>query len=316
MDLFFIISGFIICFATKSKEEKNLSKFVVRRVFRIYPLLMSCLILYYFFALKNPTFISLAKSIIPINANYHDVGPFFGYNLLPPAWTLSFEILFYSLFLLSMSISHKFRGAIVILIIIGLIVTIQGLSTGNVTLEPSGNFGFGDYPFVISALLSTLSSPMMIYFAMGVAIYLVWERIYCFKLINKKDTFLIFATIVLIICLSLLWSGQFNGHGIKRWGWLAAVVVITSLIIEGCANIKKNRVLSFLGDISYSLYLTHLVFLFAITKREWFYHLYKPSSGVSTFLVFVSLSILLAYIFHKVIEVPAIKLGKRFVSKM
>lgn len=61
VDLFFIISGFIICFATKSKEEKNLSKFVVRRVFRIYPLLISCLILYYFFALKNPTFISLVK---------------------------------------------------------------------------------------------------------------------------------------------------------------------------------------------------------------------------------------------------------------
>src|SRR5699024_4647506 len=44
VDLFFIISGFIICFATQRDEERPLLSYASKRFFRIYPLLVVSLI--------------------------------------------------------------------------------------------------------------------------------------------------------------------------------------------------------------------------------------------------------------------------------
>ncbi|MBL5921417.1 acyltransferase [Lelliottia amnigena] len=316
VDLFFIISGFIICFATKNKEEKQGRKFVIRRFFRIYPLLIVCVLLFYFFVLKVESVQDLLTSLIPLNRDYNQNGPFFGCNILPPAWTITFEIFFYSLFLLSMTINHRMRGIIVVTIIILSMFWLQKFATGEFTLDPSSNYGFGTLPFFLSAIASTASSPMMIGFVCGVVIYLLWERINFERLENHKNTFASISLIILMICISLLWSGQYEGHGFAKWGWIAALIVISCLIIEGCVVIKQNRILSFMGDISYSLYITHLVFLYAISKKEFFFHIYKPYPGFVTVAVFVSCSILMAYIFHRIIEVPSIKLGKIILRKI
>lgn len=37
VDIFFMISGFIICYATQKVETRPLLSFVIRRFFRIYP---------------------------------------------------------------------------------------------------------------------------------------------------------------------------------------------------------------------------------------------------------------------------------------
>ncbi|MBG4729017.1 acyltransferase [Pseudomonas aeruginosa] len=44
VDIFFMISGFIIVFATKSKRAANPLDFAARRIFRIYPLLILTMI--------------------------------------------------------------------------------------------------------------------------------------------------------------------------------------------------------------------------------------------------------------------------------
>jgi len=316
VDLFFIISGFIICFATKKKETHQSLKFLVRRFFRIYPLLIVCVLLYFFFAIKNGNLTSLFISLIPLNLNYNQHGPFFGYNILPPAWTITFEVFFYALFLISMTINHKMRGWIVIAIIMISMLALQIFATGAFSLEPSSNFGFGSLPHVLAAIASTASSPMMIGFICGVVIYMVWDKVDFDRIDNHKNTLATVAAIVLLMCISLLWSGQYEGHGFAKWGWIAALMVISCLVIEGCVVIRQNRVLSFLGDISYSLYITHMVFLYAVTKKAWFFQFYKPSLGFATFTVFVSCSILMAYIFHRLIEMPSLRLGKKVLRNM
>lgn len=316
VDLFFIISGFIICFSTKNKEAFQGRKFLIRRFFRIYPLLIVSVLLYYFFAVKNANLKFLLTSLIPINIDYSQNGPFFGYNILPPAWTITFEIFFYSLFLISMKLSHRMRGLIVVAIIMTSMFTLQKFATGAFSLDPSSNYGFGSFPILLSAIISTASSPMMIGFVCGVVIYLAWEKIDFERLNNHKNTLAIMSSITLMLCISFLWSGQYEGHGISKWGWIAALIVISCLVLEGCYVIKQSHILSFLGDISYSLYITHLIFLYAISKKEWFYHIYKPYLGFTTVAVFVSCSILIAYIFHRLVEMPSLRLGKRILKKI
>ncbi len=316
VDLFFIISGFIICFATRNQEKSQGRKFIIRRFFRIYPLLIICVLLYYFFAVKNANLQDVLTSLIPINRDYNQSGPFFGYNILPPAWTITFEVYFYAIFLLSMKINHRERGFIVIAIILSSMYWLQSWKTGGFSFDPSSNYGFGHLPLLLSALTSTASSPMMIGFVCGVVIYLVWERIDFERIGNYRSTLSTISLIFLMLCISILWSGQYEGHGFTRWGWIAAVIIISSLIIEGCGGIKQSRILSFLGNISYSLYITHLVFLYATSKKEWFYHIYKPYNGFATFAFFVSCSILMAYVFHRLIEIPSIRLGKKILRDM
>ena len=46
IDLFFMISGFIMVFSTERMESSAVSKFAVRRFFRLYPAFIASLILY------------------------------------------------------------------------------------------------------------------------------------------------------------------------------------------------------------------------------------------------------------------------------
>lgn len=96
VDLFFIISGFIICYATQKKPLRPLLDYSLKRVFRIYPLMIVSLLSFYL--LFGGSIKELGRSLIPLHADYNQPGPFFGYNLLSPVWTLSYELLFYGMF--------------------------------------------------------------------------------------------------------------------------------------------------------------------------------------------------------------------------
>src|SRR5690625_5435152 len=68
VDLFFIISGFIICYSTERIEKFPALSFAMKRFFRIYPLLFVSLILFIlFFDIEGH---SLATSFVPLHADY------------------------------------------------------------------------------------------------------------------------------------------------------------------------------------------------------------------------------------------------------
>ncbi|HCR1927425.1 hypothetical protein AF35_00289 [Enterobacter roggenkampii CHS 79] len=52
VDLFFMISGFIIALSTAKSEDNMLTKYVVKRFFRIYPLFIITLAIFYLFQTK------------------------------------------------------------------------------------------------------------------------------------------------------------------------------------------------------------------------------------------------------------------------
>lgn len=80
VDLFFLISGFIIVYSTKKKEINNILFFFVRRAFRIYPLLIISCVLYYLVITEMMKYstdeglIKLFVSIIPFNLNWSEEG--------------------------------------------------------------------------------------------------------------------------------------------------------------------------------------------------------------------------------------------------
>lgn len=78
VDLFFVISGYIICYSTEKKERYMRIKYIVRRVFRIYPLLITSLLFTFFFVSDESNISALIRSAVPLNTNYSAGSPFFG----------------------------------------------------------------------------------------------------------------------------------------------------------------------------------------------------------------------------------------------
>ncbi|HBD4263822.1 TPA: acyltransferase, partial [Escherichia coli] len=75
VDLFFIISGFIIMLSSQKKETNSPINFMTRRFFRIYPVFFICTILFF---LLNPVFTEseLLRSLFLLHLDYYSEAPF------------------------------------------------------------------------------------------------------------------------------------------------------------------------------------------------------------------------------------------------
>ncbi|MBK8840165.1 MAG: acyltransferase [Hyphomonadaceae bacterium] len=117
VDLFFVISGFVMVFTTKSNETPF--GFTVKRIARIVPLYWAMTLFVVAITMVRPWGFS-ASDIAPesIFATLFFV-PYPNLNgdsipILPPGWTLNYEMYFYVLFALSLALPRRFRVAGVI----------------------------------------------------------------------------------------------------------------------------------------------------------------------------------------------------------
>lgn len=305
VDLFFIISGFIIAYSTANQPTKAKSIFVVKRVFRVYPVYIISLVLFCLVITPNDMQ-SFIRSALLIHLDYSKEAPFFGYSIILPAWTLTFELYFYFVFLIAMTISHKHRIIIATALLIIPMVLIQ--QRYNSTVSLSGFNQLNGNPDIGFAKL--LASPMLLEFVYGMFFY--WSMGYIRKIPHKNIIF--FACASFAICA--FFSRYRFGYGPVNFGIWAFVLFLGCMIYESGTDIKDNRVLNFLGDISYSLYITHgAVNAILIRELSWL-PIYSSGPGFAKMLFAGAIFIVTAYITFNFIEKPFIKLGRMLCNKI
>ncbi|MGF1698656.1 acyltransferase [Vibrio lamellibrachiae] len=238
VDLFFIISGFIMCL-TVERKTLNFSTFMKARFVRILPLywLLTTVALVIF--LVKPSLVNSSGGVTSVWGSYSLI-PNGDRFLISNGWTLSYEFFFYLIFS-----SFLFLGklqkiltsfSIVFLSVVGLLV---------VTTNPY-------FEFVTSSLL--------LEFVMGILCYEVIKR----KIINKKVA-------VLLILFALLLLIFFNNHGpvdsplgsSLHAGLPMMMLFLGFVSLESV--IPKNKIIYELGMASYSLYLLHPFVLSFVT---------------------------------------------------
>lgn len=90
----------------------------------------------------------------------------------------------------------------------------------------------------------------------------------------------------------------------------ALLVFINFYLLED--KLKYNKILNFLGNISYPLYIVHGVNGYILlTILDGF-----KINPYICIIITISLSMLLAYLLHIFIEIPSSKLGKKIVRKI
>lgn len=306
VDLFFVISGFIICLSTEKTEKHAFINFFIRRFFRIYPLLIISVISFFFLIKNESSYTILFKSLIPIHIDYSKGSPFFGYNLLDTVWTISYEIAFYILFGLSILISKKYRIIISIILILTCFILSSIFFNNeiylNAYLKSSNSNNYN--------IFSLFYSPMFIDFIYGILIYVAYKNFNIKSLIFKMS-YPYF--IILLMSLIISQTSIFNGHGPLKWGAISAFIILLSVCYEKNNGFWYCNSLKYLGDISYSIYIIHVIILRCIYKYDTF--LFPNISGISRLIIVTSLIIIASILTHELIEKKAITLGKKLLRK-
>lgn len=284
VDIFFVISGFIMYVTTLNRPDRSWFEFLRDRVIRIAPP-------YWVITAMIVMLIGLAKLVgtggadIPVTSPWHILSSFLfiasqhpgkiAYHpVLIAGWTLNLEMFFYLIFAGAMAAASSRMGWRSVLIL-----------TTLVTLVAIGRLvdARGTAQFYLSDLL--------LEFGGGVVVGILYGRG-----VRVRSRFWWLSCIAGFTLLAV-WG---HPHGYLRaveWG-------IPAMLIVGGAVFAPDIGMTFLrrlGDWSYSLYLTHQVTL-AGAQMAWL--ALAPRWGFALPLFAVPVSISLAWLYYAAVEVP------------
>lgn len=289
VDLFFVLSGFIIFYI----HERDIGikyaviPFLRKRLTRIFPLYWIVTFSYIMLvSIFSHSVFSLDYTINSLLLLPQDHDPIIGV-----AWTLEFEILFYLIFCILLFNKKIFYT----------MVTIWGFTI----------IYFFIYPVNFSILIGRIFNPINLEFLFGCIIALVVLK----NKFNFKWT--VHLSIMLIILSSALqYYGILNIHRFIMWGIPFAMLILGLVKLDIKNHVKVPKILIFLGDASYSIYLTHLVTLLVLGSTLKKLNLYdKFGHNIFTQLTFSVLAIVIGSVFYLIVEKPLLKLTKSIFTK-
>ncbi|WP_439498302.1 acyltransferase family protein [Bosea sp. (in: a-proteobacteria)] len=240
VDIFFVISGFIMYVAAIEIDAKP-GHFLLRRAIRIVPLYWSLTALIVAGAYVAPTmFVSTRLDASHILASFLFLpwsNPAYEgfWPVLIPGWTLNYEMYFYAAVAIGLFAPRRLRIILTSAIVIGVLVAVQ-------TSKSTGPVSFYGNDIVIEFLFGLLAG-------------------YMFTRVRPLGTPLGLLLIGLSFCLVIWMADMESVPRSIAYGIPAMMVVLGSLQLEGLARHAPFRPALHLGDISYSLYLTHVVTL-------------------------------------------------------
>jgi exopolysaccharide production protein ExoZ len=279
VDLFFIISGFIMAYLAARNPEQTLGEFFWRRVTRIVPLywLITC-----FWLWKDPhhsaAYIFRSFFFIPVQ----DVFPLTGVG-----WTLNMEMFFYVIF-----------G----LIVIGLRRSVLWIAAIFLMLTIAGQFS-NNY------ILKFYADPLIWCFFAGIVIHRLYRHPIVMRL---APVFLLLGVAGLVdACLNFMAPSALAVQTVIRWGCPCALLTLGCVSLEAGRTWNafwRIRLVQALGAASYSIYLVHPIGFANIN-----FYLLQYTSAVNILgpdgavLLLICATALAGYLVHLFIELPSIE---------
>ncbi|ARB84109.1 MULTISPECIES: acyltransferase family protein [Yersinia] len=312
VDLFFMISGFVIVYSTKNDD--SILSFSVKRLFKIYPVYLFCMALFVVINYPNVIEIAVIKSLLFLQLDYNSAAPFYAYSFIITAWTLTYELIFYVFFLIALKISHRYRILISSVMMLSVFSYLNIKYNGYLTLDPTTTLNF-TASNSIQGLIKNLANPILIEFILGMIACEIYMRIRTDNEILKSASDFIFYS-SLGVFLFYTFGGGASGHGVTNVGLGCFLLLVASVIREKIKGVRDNKYLNFLGDISYPLYLIHPIIMAFIPLHSNFFQLYTQTSGFGKFIYLLFSSIFVSYLIHIAIENNTSKVARAIINKL
>ena len=321
---FFSLSGFLISYLLLREHEATgtvaVRKFYMRRILRIWPLyyllvLVGALLLPALLGWMNHSY-EMPYRFADVIAYFVLFAPFmvnirFGHHLLEPLWSIGVEEVFYIFW----APLWKFFRKNILWIIAGIFVFRILLMTGAAVFE---------MPDTVEQLIAMLQFEAM---AMGgLAAYWLYHRktpvenAWIFSRPFQWVAFIfIAAQLGAVRFLSSVWVGFEWLFQTPVFSSSLMIMAFTWLIVNMAVNSKSllkldRTVFESLGDISYGIYMYHMLVIFAVIL---FFQKFLAglSPLVSTLVFYVLITagtLLVAYLSKRFFETEFLKLKKKF----
>jgi peptidoglycan/LPS O-acetylase OafA/YrhL len=264
VDIFFVISGFVMIVSTDCGRAATPLAFMRRRIVRIVPLYWAVTLAMIGVLLIAPQLVKTTTmtwhyALASLAFLAHESPRFPGqyFPLVMPGWTLHLEMLFYLLFSLGLV-----RGGAGWRLVLRVAAPVIILSAVGVLVRPGGIAGF-------------YTNPIMLEFAYGMGLgwlFLQQRTALPGALPSPLPGALAVPLMLVAAALLILPPVPDLGWRALRFGLPALVLVAISLSV----SLPRWRVSQMLGDISYSLYLTHFFVLSALAQLWARLHLTSP----------------------------------------
>lgn len=252
VDYFFVLTGFLMAFLYGDQigTRANVTSFLVKRLIRIYPLywLITLVVLPVYFLFPHFGYgyetqkDTIFKSLLLLPQSH---GP-----ILPVAWSLSYFVLFYFMTALLMRIPKRWA--------IGIGVAWIAVSICNVLHVPIIGPDVQRHPY-----LSFLFNEAILEFAVGAGVANLLKRR------SFRHTYSFLAS-GLAGFLFIWLNNKFLWLPFHDYLWY---VIPSALLLSGVMSVKEDGplpkwilALSKLGDASFSILLTHLLFVSILMK--------------------------------------------------
>ena len=297
VDLFFVISGFIMAHTTWRlvATPKAAGVFMAKRIIRLWPVYAVATAVMFAITrgLPNAAFHPPARALLGTLAflpvEPHGTAPFYGYPILHVGWTLVYEVWFYVLFAASL-LAGRWRWWALGGLFATFLIAIPLAMTGHIESEAGIGYDFGNY-------LSIATNPIVWEFGVGVVIGVLYQRPPSILLRNAR----VLTTLAVLAAMLVLWqqgSEVREGHGPLRWGLPAMVLVWSLAMLDRVRTIRPPRWMIFLGDISFSLYLFHV--LPQMLPRQW--PTWIGMQGGGWFVAVIIAGVVLGYWGYRLLE--------------
>lgn len=297
LDLFFVISGFVMCMIIERSNPTPFA-FFMNRLTRIVPLYWALTTAVLIIASVAPhlmgttiaNFDNYLKSLLFI-PHFRQDGQLF--PVLMPGWTLNFEMLFYFLICTALFLYRQRFVALVSLVL----VLIYGL--GYV------------YPAASAGRLFFHDS-LWLEFILGMA---------CFKLhrhpliqaVPKIVFVLILIASVAVLVYFENWFDRFISAGLPCF-----LILLSALQLEERLRTMHSSFLGFLvhiGDASYATYLSHM-FVIGAVERILFRAIGIEEKNMATAFFTISCCLVVGSVIYKLIDAPMVGASRRFTKKL
>lgn len=282
VEVFFLVSGFIICMV--APRSAGAGEFLLTRIKRILPLYAIFTTLALLVQLSRPPWLlSPADLSLSYVAQSYLMWPMMGFPLLGPGWTLEHEMLFYEVVASVLVVAHL-TGRIKLAV--GGVLAVLGCVGCYIGRNEAFN-----------AWTLHLLSPYMLLFSFG------W-LFRCAEESGVRIRVAIWAVGLCVLAIAFSVGNEWSRHLVTRIAVATALfclAVLARRLLQ--ADNPVNRAAWFLGDASFSLYLSHWFVLSVCGKFAGLLQL-PAELELSYRIGAVVVAVLLGAASYKWVEVP------------
>lgn len=240
VDIFFVLSGFLMVYT--QTEKRGPLNFFIGRIKRIYPLYIIISLPIILMLVNLDAYYKLASNLflLPTFGKYHHI---LANN---PSWTLVYEMIFYTFFSFALIFTRNSSKACLVIVLF--ISTSLYITTFKVGVEP--RYGWIHVGYI-------LGDPTMLDFAGGSILAVIFKKINISPFISFT-AFTVATTVLLYLALCVIDAIRIYKFGIPAM----AIIILAIYTKEGTGVFYK--IVHVIGDASYSIYLSHIYFVYIV----------------------------------------------------